>query len=472
MRIAVIGSGYVGLVTGTCLAELGHYVTCIDINAARIESLRRGQIPIYEPGLEELVARNVGAERLAFTTSIAAGVSPSEVVFLAVGTPQNEADGRADLRFLKEAAASVARNLKHFTVIITKSTVPVGTGDELEDLVRGENPAADFVVVSNPEFLREGSAIADFMRPDRVVFGLEDERARPALEALYRPLGADVPLFFTRRRNSELIKYASNAFLAMKVAFVNEMADLCEAVGGNVAEVALGMGLDARIGPRFLTAGPGYGGSCFPKDTAALAASAHDAGTPMKLVEATISSNGRRKRNIAVKIEKALGGGLAGKRISVLGLTFKAGTDDMRESPAIDIIQALQHQGAVVAAYDPKGMDQARAVLSNIEYVASAVDTAKEADALLVLTEWPEFKMIDPVMLKKVMRNPLIFDFRNILDADRFREAGIVVYGVGRGEDSFLGADTDVINFKPHSKKGRPSARELGQPVRAAETKG
>lgn len=470
MRIAVVGSGYVGLVTGTCLAELGHHVICVDINPLRIEALRQGKIPIYEPGLEDMVARNGAVGKLAFTTSIAEAVNNADVVFLAVGTPQNEGDGRADLRFLKEAAVSVARSLRQFTVIITKSTVPVGTGDELEALVVSENPNAEFVVVSNPEFLREGSAIEDFMRPDRIIFGLEDERGRPVLEDLYRPLGTHVPHFYTKRRNSELIKYASNAFLAMKVAFVNEMADLCEAVGGDVAEVAKGMGLDARIGPRFLIAGPGYGGSCFPKDTAALAASAHDAGSPMKLVEATISSNSRRKRNIALKVEKALGGSLPGKKIGVLGLTFKAGTDDMRDSPAIDILQALEENGASVVAYDPKGMEQARGVLRRIEFASCAEDTFQDADALLVLTEWPEFKSINPVALKKAMRNPLIFDFRNVLDAPNLRAAGLVVYGVGRTEQAFPAA-TDVIDFPSRSKKNQVDARETVALPMTAETK-
>ncbi|MBG1232603.1 UDP-glucose dehydrogenase family protein [Aestuariivirga litoralis] len=445
MRITVIGCGYVGLVTGTCLAELGHHITCVDTNAARIEALKKSVSPIYEPGLEELLETNINAGRIHFTTNVAEAMQGASAVFLAVGTPQSE-DGSANLTYLNAAAAEVARNAKGFLTIITKSTVPVGTGDALEALVARENPGVEFAVISNPEFLREGAAIQDFMQPDRVVIGLENDRARSVMTAIYAPMG-DIPLLFTRRRNSELIKYAANAFLAMKVAFINEMADLCEAVNGDVAEVAQGMGLDPRIGNRFLQAGPGYGGSCFPKDTAALAASASKAGSPMQLVEATIASNEARKANVATKVAEALGGSLVGKRIAILGLAFKAGTDDMREAPALSIIPALEARGAKIAAFDPKAFEQARPLLTETEFSKDVQSALHGADAALILTEWPEFRTLGPSDFKSTMRQPLVFDFRHTFSVESFAAAGVSLYSVGRGHDEDEQERPDVLPF-------------------------
>jgi UDPglucose 6-dehydrogenase len=432
MRVAMIGTGYVGLVSGACFADFGHLVTCIDKDAGKIERLTRGVMPIYEPGLDELVERNVREGRLFFTTDASNAVSQADAVFIAVGTPSRRGDGHADLSFVHAAAREVASLVDGFTVVVTKSTVPVGTGDEIEALMRAVNADIDVAVVSNPEFLREGSAIEDFKRPDRVVVGLNDERARAVMHELYRPLSLnETPMIVTDRRTSELIKYAANAFLAMKVTFINEVADLCEQVGGDVQQVARGIGLDKRIGAKFLHAGPGYGGSCFPKDTRALARTAADAKAPMKLVEATIEVNDRRKRAMAGKISSALGGDLNGKVIGVLGLTFKPNTDDMRESPSLDIVPALIAGGATVQAFDPEG-HEARPLLPDVDFKSGPYEVAQDADAVVILTEWDQFRALDLDRLKEAMRTPLVVDLRNIYRPDELRSRGFSYVSVGR----------------------------------------
>src|SRR5690606_36458783 len=386
MRIAIIGSGYVGLVSGACLADFGHHVTCVDLDEQKVSALRAGRMPIYEPGLEPLVAGNVADGRLSFTTDLDAAVADAEVVFVAVGTPSRRGDGHADLSFVHAAAASIAAALTGFTIVVTKSTVPVGTGDAVERIIGETRPGADFAVVSNPEFLREGSAIEDFKRPDRIVIGIEDERAGEIMSEVYRPLYLNqAPLLFTDRRTAELTKYASNAFLAMKVAFINELADLCEKTGADVQDVARGMGLDNRIGQKFLNAGPGYGGSCFPKDTLALVKTGQDHDSPMRLVETTVAINEQRKRAMGRKVIAACGGDVRGRTIGVLGLTFKPNTDDMRDSPAIAIIQALVDAGAKVRGYDPEGMAAAREVLAPIDYADGPYSAAAGADALVLV---------------------------------------------------------------------------------------
>lgn len=435
MKIAMIGSGYVGLVSGACFADFGHEVVCVDKSAARIEALRRGEIPIYEPGLDKLVADNVANGRLSFTTELDLPVANADSVFIAVGTPSRHGDGHADLSFVYQAAAEIAVSLRGFTVVVTKSTVPVGTGDEVENIIRDVRPDAEFAVASNPEFLREGAAINDFKRPDRVVVGIEDERAREVMTEVYRPLSLnEAPLLFTRRRTAELIKYASNAFLAMKITFINEMADLCEILGADVQDVAKGLGLDKRIGPKFLHAGPGYGGSCFPKDTLALAKTAQDVGGQVRLVETTIAVNDQRKRAMARKVIAACGGNVRKRRIGVLGLTFKPNTDDLRESPAISIIQALQDHGAQISAHDPKGLEAASEVLRDVRFCESPYDAADGVEALVIVTEWDAFRALDFDRLKNTMRQPLLIDLRNVYgraDVERF---GFKYIGVGRAE--------------------------------------
>ena len=436
MRITMIGSGYVGLVSGVCFADFGHDVICVDKDVNKIDALRRGEIPIFEPGLEQLVADNVRAGRLSFTTEVETSVADSDVVFIAVGTPSRRGDGHADLSYVYAAAREIAQHVNGFTVIVTKSTVPVGTGDEVERIIRETNPQADVAVVSNPEFLREGAAIEDFKRPDRIVIGLNDDRARGVMTEVYRPLYLNqAPLLFTARRTSELIKYAANAFLAMKITFINEMADLCEKVGANVQEVSRGIGLDGRIGAKFLHAGPGYGGSCFPKDTLALAKTAQDFDAPVRLIETTISINDNRKRAMGRKVIAAMGGDIRGKSIAVLGLTFKPNTDDMRDSPAISIIQTLQDAGASVSGYDPEGMGNARLVIDNIAYADDAYSAARGADALVIVTEWNQFRALDFARLKSVMKSPVLVDLRNIYRHDEVTKHGFAYTSIGRPMD-------------------------------------
>ena len=434
MRIAVLGAGYVGLVSGACLADFGHFVTCVDLDVGKIERLRRGEIPIYEPGLDDLVASNAHAGRLTFTTDLDPAVAEADAVFIAVGTPPRKGDGHADLSYVYGAASAIAKAMKGFTVVVTKSTVPVGTGDEVERIIREVNPGAEFAVVSNPEFLREGAAIADFKEPDRVVVGVEDERARAVMGEIYRPLAAIAPLVFVSRRSSELIKYASNGFLAVKIAFINEMADLCEAVGADVMDVAHGIGLDKRIGSRFLNAGPGYGGSCFPKDTLALMKAARDHGSPVSLIEATVNANDNRKRAMARKVVAACGGDVRDKTVAILGLTFKPDTDDMRESPAISIIQALQDRGARIVAYDPQGMEAASQILEKVEYRDNAYDVAANADVAVVVTEWDEFKALDLGRFGSLMRHRVLVDLRNIYRVEDVSDHGFRYASLGRSD--------------------------------------
>ena len=433
MQVAMIGTGYVGLVGGACFADVGHVVTCIDKDAGKIERLRTGGIPIFEPGLEGLVARNVAAGRLFFETEAAEAVAKADAVFIAVGTPSRRGDGHADLSYVYAAAEEIAGLMDGFTVVVTKSTGPVGTGDEIEKIIRARRPDAQFAVVSNPEFLREGAAIEDFKRPDRVVVGLEDERARPVMSELYRPLFLnETPIVFTGRRTSELIKYAANAFLAMKMTFINEMADLCEAVGADVQQVAKGIGLDGRIGSKFLNAGPGYGGSCFPKDTLALVRTATDFGAPVRLIETTVQVNDQRKKAMADKVIAAMGGDVKGKRIGVLGLTFKPNTDDMRDAPSLDIIPALQAAGATITAFDPEGEREARHLLKDVDFVAEPYAVAQGADAVVIITEWDQFRALDLDRLKADMKSPVLVDLRNIYRPDDVRRQGFEYTSVGR----------------------------------------
>lgn len=433
MRIAMIGTGYVGLVSGACFADFGHHVTCIDKDQEKVDMLRSGGIPIYEPGLDQLVQRNVREERLGFDTDLTRAVKEADAVFIAVGTPSRRGDGFADLSYVHAAAKEIASVMEGYTVVVTKSTVPVGTGDEVEKIIRETRPDGDFAVVSNPEFLREGAAIDDFKRPDRVVVGTDDARAREVMSEVYRPLYLnETPILFTSRRTSELIKYAANAFLAMKITFINEMADLCEGVGANVQEVARGVGLDNRIGGKFLHAGPGYGGSCFPKDTLALTRTAQEAGTPLRLIETTVEVNDRRKHDMAKKIIRAMGGDVSGKTISVLGLTFKPGTDDMREAPSLDIIPALQDAGAKVRAYDPAGIVEAEKLLKDVEFTSGPYLCAEGADALVIITEWNEFRALDTKRLKEIMAGDVVVDLRNIYSPDDMRNRGFTYVSVGR----------------------------------------
>ncbi|MEO6339116.1 MAG: UDP-glucose/GDP-mannose dehydrogenase family protein [Caulobacteraceae bacterium] len=433
MRVAMVGTGYVGLVSGACFADFGHVVTCIDKDASKIDRLRAGEIPIFEPGLEQLVASNVREGRLFFTTESAEAIRAADAVFIAVGTPSRRGDGHADLSYVYAAAEEIADLIDGFTVVVTKSTVPVGTGDEVEAIIRRRRPDADFAVVSNPEFLREGAAINDFKRPDRVVVGTEDERAKEVMRELYRPLNLnETPILFTGRRTSELTKYAANAFLAMKITFINEMADLCEAVGADVQQISRGIGLDNRIGSKFLHAGPGYGGSCFPKDTVALVRTAADAGAPVQLVEATVRVNDARKRAMAHKVSALFGGDVAGKTIAFLGLTFKPNTDDMREAPALDIIPALQGMGALIQAYDPEGMEEAGRLLERVDFRAGPYDAVEGADAVVIVTEWDQFRALDLDRMKLLMRTPVLIDLRNIYRPAEMRARGFTYASIGR----------------------------------------
>ncbi|WP_026607538.1 UDP-glucose dehydrogenase family protein [Methylocapsa acidiphila] len=434
MHIAMVGSGYVGLVSGACLADFGHTVSCIDTDEKKIEALKAGKMPIYEPGLQELVANNVRQQRLSFSTDLTAAVSGAQAVFIAVGTPSRRGDGHADLTFVYQAARAIAAGLNGFTVVVTKSTVPVGTGDEVERIIREARPDAEFAVVSNPEFLREGAAIDDFKRPDRIVVGVNDERAEAVMKEVYRPLYLNqAPFVITSRRTSELTKYAANAFLATKITFINEIADLCEQVGANVQDVARGIGLDKRIGSKFLHAGPGYGGSCFPKDTQALIKTAQDFGAPIRIVETVSAVNDQRKRAMARKVFAALGGSVRGKTIAVLGLTFKPNTDDMRDSPAISIITALQDGGAQINAFDPEGMDQARHVLDNLTYYYDPYSCCDKADALVIVTEWDAFRALDLDRIKSLLTAPILVDLRNIYEPAELERRDFIYAGVGRG---------------------------------------
>ena len=429
----MIGAGYVGLVSGACFADFGHVVCCVDKDVARIAALERGESPIYEPGLDDLVARNVREGRLSFHCDAAEVVAAADAVFIAVGTPSRRGDGHADLSYVHAAAEEIARVMDGFTVVVTKSTVPVGTGDEIEKIIRRVRPEAQFAVVSNPEFLREGAAINDFKRPDRVVVGADDDRAREVMRELYRPLFLnETPMLFVSRRTSELTKYAANAFLAMKITFINEMADLCEAVGADVQQVARGIGLDNRIGSKFLHPGPGYGGSCFPKDTLALARTATEAGAPLRLGETTIEVNDARKRSMAGRIRTASGGDLHGKTVALLGLTFKPNTDDMRDAPSLEVAPQLIAMGARVQAFDPEGMDEARKLLPGVELRAGPYDAVEDADVLVILTEWDQFRALDLDRVKLLMRRPAVVDLRNIYRHEEMRARGFEYASVGR----------------------------------------
>lgn len=436
MRIVMIGAGYVGLVSGVCFADFGHEVVCVDNVEEKIEALRKGDIPIFEPGLHELVKSNSESGRLSFTTDLEKAVAWADVVFIAVGTPSRRGDGHADLTYVYAAARQIAKAVDGYTVVVTKSTVPVGTGDEVERIIRETNPEADFSVVSNPEFLREGAAIGDFKRPDRIVVGTDEPRAIAVMTEVYRPLHLNEgPLFFCERRTSELIKYAANAFLAMKITFINEIADLCERLGADVQKVSKGIGYDKRIGDKFLHAGPGYGGSCFPKDTLALVKTASDADSPMRLIEATVAINDNRKRAMARKVIAACGGSVRGKKIAVLGLTFKPNTDDLRDAPALTIIQALQDNGAQISAFDPEGMDGARALLPNVEFGADPYTIAAGADAIVLVTEWDEFRALDFRKLHATMKSPNLVDLRNVYPPQEVRRYGFEYVGIGRSGD-------------------------------------
>jgi len=433
MHIAMIGTGYVGLVSGACFSEFGHDVVCVDADDGKIEILKAGRIPIYEPGLAALVADNVKAGRLTFTDAIRPAVRAADAVFIAVGTPSRRGDGHADLRYVYAAAKEIAKALDGYTVVVTKSTVPVGTGREVERIIRKANPKADVDVVANPEFLREGSAIEDFMRPDRVVIGTESKRARKVMQRLYRPLYLlETPMLFTTRQTAELVKYAANAFLAAKITFINEIADFCEVVDANVQDVAKGIGLDGRIGAKFLHAGPGYGGSCFPKDTVALTRSAKESGHPLRIVETVIKVNDARKNRMAAKIIAAAGGKVKGKAIAVLGLTFKPNTDDMREAPSLNIVAGLRKAGARVRVYDPEGMKEAKTLLKGVTWCKDAYDAAAGAHALAIVTEWNEFRALDLERLRKQMKAPVIVDLRNVYKRDEMVAAGFHYVSVGR----------------------------------------
>ena len=435
MRIAMIGTGYVGLVSGTCLADFGHHVTCVDKDQAKIDGLLAGRMPIWEPGLEALVKSNVDRGRLEFTTELSKALKGAEAVFIAVGTPSRRGDGHADLSYVFAAIEELAGLLEAPLIIVTKSTVPVGTGDKIAELLKEKGAPEGVSVASNPEFLREGAAIADFKHPDRILVGAEDDRARAIMAEIYRPLFLNrAPMLFTSRRTAELTKYAANAFLATKISFINEMADLCEAVGADVQDLARGIGLDNRIGAKFLHAGPGYGGSCFPKDTLALLRTADESGVKQRIVSTVVEVNDRRKKAMADRVVSALGGNAQGKRIGVLGLTFKPNTDDMRDAPSIPLIEGLQSAGADVVAFDPVGREQAEPLLKGIEFAGSAEAAADGADALVIVTEWDEFRALDLNDLASRMRGKLLIDLRNIYNRDEAGEAGLVYHGIGRGK--------------------------------------
>jgi UDPglucose 6-dehydrogenase len=434
MKIAVLGAGYVGLVSGACFADFGHEVVCIDKDPERVAMLMGGRVPIFEPGLDDMVTRNQRDGRLSFTLDAAPAIAEADVVFIAVGTPSRRGDGRADLTYVFSAAQDIARAVTGFTVVVTKSTVPVGTGDAVQRIIRDTRPEADVAVVSNPEFLREGAAIEDFKRPDRIVIGLEDERAREPMSEVYRPLFVNqAPVMFTGRRTAELIKYAANAFLATKITFINEMADLCEAVGANVQEVARGIGLDNRIGGKFLHAGPGFGGSCFPKDTRALVETARESGAPSRLVEAVVTVNDQRKKRMAEKVVRACGGNVSGKTVAILGLTFKPNTDDMRESPALDVVHELQQAGATVRAHDPEGMEQAARLMQNVIFCDSPYHCAEGADAVVLVTEWDTYRALDLDRLKSIVNVPVLVDLRNVYRRPEVERHGFTYADVGRG---------------------------------------
>ncbi|MEL6373406.1 MAG: UDP-glucose/GDP-mannose dehydrogenase family protein [Pseudomonadota bacterium] len=432
MKIVMVGAGYVGLVSGACFADFGHHVTCVDKDERKVSALRQGDVVIYEPGLDQIVETNAQAQRLAFTGDLKAAVADADAVFIAVGTPSRRGDGHADLSFVYQAAEEIAAALTGFTVVVTKSTVPVGTGDRVEKIIREARPDADFEVVSNPEFLREGAAISDFKRPDRIVIGTTDERAREHMREIYRPLFLnEPPIVFTDRRTSELIKYAANAFLATKITFINEIANLCEQTGGNVQEVARGIGLDNRIGSKFLHAGPGYGGSCFPKDTLALIKTGQDFDAPLRLIETVADVNDQRKRAMGRKIIQACGGSVDGKTIAVLGLTFKPNTDDMRDAPALAIVTTLQDAGAKIRAFDPVGMENARPLMPGVTFCEDAYACAQGADALAIVTEWDAFRALDLDRIAATMAQPVIVDMRNIYRAADMEKRGFRYTGVG-----------------------------------------
>lgn len=433
MRVAMIGTGYVGLVSGACFSEFGTNVICVDKDETKINKLHDNIMPIYEPGLDKLVENNVTGQRLEFTTDLKSAVKDADAVFIAVGTPTRRGDGHADLSYVYAAAKEIAEAMEGYTVVVTKSTVPVGTGDEVEKIIRETRPDADFDVVSNPEFLREGSAIEDFMRPDRVVIGTESPRAQEVMRQLYRPLFLiETPILFTQRRTSELIKYAANTFLAAKITFINEIADLCEKVGADVQAVSKGIGLDGRIGKKFLHAGPGYGGSCFPKDTLALVKTAQDYDSPLKIIETVVDVNATRKKKMADKVIAACGGDVSGKKIAVLGVAFKPNTDDMRDSPSLDIIPALQAAGASIHAFDPEAMGEAKHMLADVSWYENSYDTMDQADALVIITEWNEFRMLDLTRVKELMKTPTMVDLRNIYNRQEMLEAGFDYSCIGR----------------------------------------
>jgi UDPglucose 6-dehydrogenase len=432
MKIAMIGTGYVGLVSGTCFADFGHDVVCVDKDQAKIDALLAGRMPIFEPGLESLVANNVAAGRLSFTTDIAEGVKGADAVFIAVGTPSRRGDGHADLTYVHAAAREIGETLEGDCVVVTKSTVPVGTGDEVERIIAEVSGGKHVPVVSNPEFLREGAAIGDFKRPDRIVIGTSDERAQAVMKEVYRPLFLnEAPILFTERRTAELTKYAANAFLATKITFINEVADLCEAVGANVQDVARGIGLDNRIGPKFLNAGPGYGGSCFPKDTLALLKTAQDYAVPQRIVEAVVQVNDNRKRAMGRKVIAAMGGSARGKSVAILGLTFKPNTDDMRDAPSLSIVQALLDGGARVVAHDPEGMAAAAPMMPDVTMADTPYAAAEGADALVIVTEWDAYRALDLTRIAAGMRGNVLVDLRNIYRHDDVERAGFVHHGVG-----------------------------------------
>ncbi len=436
MRIAMIGAGYVGLVSGACFSEFGVDVVCVDKDAGKIDSLHQGIMPIFEPGLEDLVAKNVRTGSLTFTTDLSASVRDADAVFIAVGTPTRRGDGHADLSYVYAAAREIAAAMDGYTVVVTKSTVPVGTGVEVERIIREIRPDGEFDVVSNPEFLREGAAINDFMRPDRVVIGTSSERAREVMRQVYRPLYLiETPILFTKRATAELTKYAGNTFLATKITFINEIADLCEKVGADVQDVAKGIGLDGRIGGKFLHAGPGYGGSCFPKDTLALVHTAQDAGSPLRIIEAVVEANEKRKKSMAGRVIAACGGSLDGKTVAVLGVTFKPNTDDMRDSPSLDILPALQRNGAKIRAYDPEGMNEAKKMLDNVEWCEDAYQPLQDADVLVIITEWNTFRALDLERVKSLMKTPILVDLRNIYIPEEMRQAGFSYHCIGRATE-------------------------------------
>ncbi len=433
MRVTMIGAGYVGLVSGACFADFGHTVICVDKDPSKIERLEKGVMPIYEPGLAELVASNVKEGRLSFSLDAREAIKSADAVFIAVGTPSRRGDGHADLSYVYAAAKEIAEHMDGFTVVVTKSTVPVGTGDEVEEIIRKTNPNAQFAVVSNPEFLREGAAISDFKRPDRVVVGTDNEDARERMRELYRPLFLnETPILFTERRTSELIKYAANAFLAVKITFINEMADLCEKVGANVQDVSKGIGLDNRIGKKFLHAGPGYGGSCFPKDTLALTKTANDNGSPVRIVDTVVQVNEARKKAMADRVIKAAGGSVKGKTIGVLGLAFKPNTDDMRDAPSLDIIPALQAAGARIKAYDPESMHEAGKLLSEVDFCDGPYHAIDGADIMVLITEWDQFRALDLDRVKKLLKTPTVVDLRNVYQPADMKRRGINYSSVGR----------------------------------------